>query len=95
MPQPPVPRQAAQRPLRTVELEHGAGVIAGSAGIEWLDTDEPELIEIEAIDEHVDRSHRVILAHIVIERCWKKCGLPAIQPFDKALHLMPRKVGES
>ena len=46
-------------------------MIAGSAGVEWLDTHEPELVEIETIDEHVDRSYRVILGHIIIERCWE------------------------
>ena len=31
------------------------------------------------------------VGHIVIERCRKQRALPAIQPFDKALHQMPRK----
>src|SRR5262249_36168765 len=74
-----------------VELEHNAGVIAGPAGVERLDTHEPELVEIETVDEHVDRSHWVILAYIIIERRWEPRSLPAIHPFDKALHLMPRK----
>src|SRR4029077_5948884 len=64
---------------------------SGSAGVERLDTHEPELVEIETIDEHVDRSPRIFLGHIVIERCWEQRPLPAIHPFDKALHLMPRK----
>lgn len=46
----------------------------------------------ETVDKHVDRSHRVILGHIVVERCWKQCALPAIQSFNKALHQMPRKI---
>src|SRR5262249_6492971 len=75
-----------------IELEHHAGVIAGSARLQWLDTDEPELVEIDTVDEYVDRSHRVILAHIVIERCRKQRALPAIQPFNKALHEMPRQI---
>src|SRR5262249_21172710 len=75
-----------------VELEHNAGVIAGSTGLQWLDTDEPELVEIETVDEHIDRSHRVFLGHIVIERCREKCALPAIDPFNKSLHQMPRQI---
>jgi hypothetical protein len=67
-------------------------VIAGSAGLQWLDTDEPELVEIETVDEHVDRSHRVILAHIVIERCRQQRALSPIHPFNKALHEMPRQI---
>jgi hypothetical protein len=55
--------------------------MTGWAGVEWLDTHEPELVEIETVDEHVDCSHRFILGHIVIERCRRQCALPAIQPF--------------
>jgi hypothetical protein len=46
-------------------------VIAGSAGVECLDADEPELIEIETVDQHVDCSHRVFLGHVIVERCGK------------------------
>src|SRR6185312_13946066 len=35
-----------------IELEHNTGVIAGSAGVEWLDTDKPELVEIETLNKH-------------------------------------------
>jgi hypothetical protein len=58
-------------------------VITGTAGVEWLDTHEPELVALETVDERVDCSHRVILGHIVIERCRKQCALPAIQPSTK------------
>src|SRR5262249_36015436 len=75
-----------------IELEHDAGVIAGSAGIQWLDTHEPQLFEIETVDERVDRSHRVFRGHIVLERCREQCALPTIDSFNKALHQMPRKI---
>ena len=67
-------------------------MIAGSAGVEWLDADEPELIEIETVDEHVDCSHRVFLGHIIIERRWKEAALFTIHPFNKALHRLPCKI---
>jgi len=70
-------------------------MITGAAGVGWLDTCEPELAEIETVNEHVDRSHRIILSHIIVERCRKQCALPAIQPFDEALHLIPRKSSEN
>src|SRR5207237_4861007 len=70
---------------------HNTGVIAGSAGIEGLDTDKPELVEIEIVDEHVDRSDRIILAHIVIERRRTQRALPAPQSYNNALHQLPRK----
>lgn len=34
---------------------------------------------------------RVILGHIVVQRCRKQCALPAIHSFNKALHQMPAK----
>src|SRR5215813_15135177 len=74
----PLHAPARRNPIKIavdVELEHNAGVIAGSAGVEWLDTDEPELVEIETVDEHVDRSHRIILAYIVIQRCREQRAL--------------------
>jgi hypothetical protein len=75
-----------------VKLEHSAGVIIGAAGVERLASHRSELVEIETVDEHVDRSHWVILDHIIIARCWEQRALPAIHPFDKALHLMPRNL---
>src|SRR5262245_23751849 len=62
------------------------GVIAGPAGLEWLDAHKPQLVQIETVDEHVDRSHRVVLAYIIVERCRKKCALPPTNSFNKALH---------
>src|SRR6202007_2471198 len=79
----PLQAPARRNPIKIavdVELEHNTGAIAGSAGIEGLDTDKPELIEIETVDEHVDRTHRVMLGYIVVERCRKQRALPAIHP---------------
>jgi hypothetical protein len=36
------------------DAKHSAGVITRWAGVEWLDTHEPELVELETVDEHVD-----------------------------------------
>jgi hypothetical protein len=54
--------------------------------------DEPKPSEIKTVDEHVDRSHRVILSRIVIKRCRKQRALPTIQPFNKALHQMSPQI---
>src|SRR6201993_4463285 len=67
-------------------------MVTRSASVEWLDTDEPQFAEIETVDEHVDRSDRIILAHIVIEQRRKQRALPPIQPFNKARHQMPRQI---
>src|SRR5215467_7026512 len=55
----PLEASARRNPIKIavdIELEHHAGVIAGSAGLQWLDTNEPEPVEIETVDEHIDRS---------------------------------------
>jgi hypothetical protein len=52
----------------------------------------PQLVEIETVNEHVDRSHRVFLAHIIVERCREQRALPTINSFNKALHQMPCKI---
>jgi hypothetical protein len=52
----------------------------------------PGTSEIETVDERVDRSHRVLPAHIIVERCREQRALPAVQPFNKALQRMPRQI---
>jgi hypothetical protein len=47
-------------------------MVAGSARVEWLDADEAELVEIEPVDEHVDRAHGVVLGHVVVEHRRKR-----------------------
>ena len=55
-----------------------------------IDPDEAEIVEIKTVDEYVDRSYRVILGHVVIERRRKQSALPPIQSLNKALHQIPR-----
>jgi len=51
---------------------------------------EAELGEIQPIDEDIDRPHRIVLAHIVIQHRGKQRDLLAIRPLNKALHPIPR-----
>src|SRR5271169_6129061 len=85
-----LPLQASARwhPIEVtvdVELEHNAGMVAGSAHVEWLD-DEAEPIEIQPVHEYVDRSHRIVLGHVVVEQRREQCALPAIHPFHEPRH---------
>jgi hypothetical protein len=41
-------------------------MVAGSARVERLDASEAELVEIEPVDEHIDRTHRIVLGHVVV-----------------------------
>src|SRR5215510_13982339 len=85
----PLEPSARRNPIKIavdIELEHHAGVIAGPAGLEWSDAHKTQLVQIETIDEHVDHPHRIVLAHIIVERCRKKCALRPTNSFNKALH---------
>jgi hypothetical protein len=76
-----------------VKLEHRPRIIARPPDIERLDAHETELVEIETVDEHVNRSHRIVLGHVVIKLCRKQRRLLARNPFHKACHrpsLQPR-----
>jgi len=71
-------------------------LVAGSARVEWLDPDEAELVEIEPVDEHVDRTHGIVLRHVVVEQRREQRALPAIDPFHESRSVAPRRfIGES
>jgi hypothetical protein len=44
-------------------------MVAGAAPVEGLNADETELVEIKTVDKHVDRTHRIVIGHIVVEHC--------------------------
>ena len=70
---------------------HRAGEVAGPPLVERLYVGEAELAEVEPVDERIDRTDRIVLAHIVVELRWKHSALPAIQPLDKSRHRRPRR----
>ncbi len=79
-----------------VELQENRGMIGGPAGRRRLDPVEPELGQIERIDERIDHANRIALVDQVIEAFGQQCRLPAIRPCNEALHQFPRKSrGES
>jgi len=59
-------------------------MVTGPADIKRPDAQEPELIEIEAVDKDVDCTYRVILGHIVIESGRKQRRLLTPDPFHKS-----------
>src|SRR5215510_4005843 len=88
----PLEPSARRNPIKIavdIELEHHAGVIAGPAGLEWSDAHKTQLVQIETVDEHVDHPHRVVLAHIIVDRCRKKCALRPTTPSTKRFIQMP------
>src|SRR5580704_466730 len=78
------------------ELEHHAGMVAGSARVEWLDADEAELVQIKSVHEYVDRTHRIVLGYVVVQQRREQRALIAIHPFHEPRHGRPlRFTGES
>jgi hypothetical protein len=69
-----------------VELEHHARMVAGSSRVERLDANEAELIQIESVDEYINRTHLIVLGHVVVEQCGEQRALSAINPFHESRH---------
>src|SRR6516164_4564452 len=61
-------------------------MVAGSPRLEWLDANEAELIQIEPVDEHINRTHRIVLGHVVVEQCGEQRALSAINPLHESRH---------
>src|SRR6185312_7912811 len=69
-----------------VELEHHAGTVAGPPRVEWLNASKAELVQIEPVDEHINRTHRIVLGHVVVEQCREQRALSAINPLHESCH---------
>ena len=74
---------------RIIELVRGLGLSGFDldelvGGIDNFWSDKAELIEIEAVDEQVDRAHRVFLAHVIIEPGCSVHGPPLQQSASSA-----------
>jgi hypothetical protein len=42
-------------------------MVARSTRVEWPNADEAEPLEIEPVNEHVDRTHRIVIGYVVLE----------------------------
>src|SRR5438132_5673044 len=57
-----------------------------------IDTDEPELRQIQLVDEDVDHANRIILANPIFQAFRKERALSAIRAFNEALHQIPPRI---
>jgi hypothetical protein len=64
-------------------------MVRGPASRLWHDALEPKVLEIERIDEHIDRANRIALVHPVIETFGQQRRLLAIRPLNETLHPFP------
>ena len=72
-----------------VELQENRRVEGGSPSRCGLNTVEPEIGEIECVDEGVDHADGVFLVDPVVEALREKRRLPTICSFDEPLHGHP------
>src|SRR5882672_10240158 len=72
-----------------VELEQNRGLVTGAPRRHWLGTVKPKLDQIERIDEHIDRAHRIILVDPILKAHRQQGRLPAIHPFNEPRHPSP------
>src|SRR5450631_1286496 len=64
-------------------------MIRGPAGRCRIDAIEPEVAELQRIDEHIDRANRIALADPIIKAFRQQCCLLAIRPLNETLHQPP------
>src|SRR5437660_12207744 len=57
-----------------------------------IDTNEPELRQIQLVDEDVDHANRIILANPIFQAFRKERALSAIRAFNEALHQIPPRI---
>src|SRR2546421_2717145 len=57
-----------------------------------IDTDEPELRQIQLVDEDVDHANRIILANPIFQAFRKERALSTIRALDEALNQIPPRI---
>src|ERR1022692_2542888 len=79
-----------------VNLQLRRRMVGRPTRCEGLNAVEAELDQIQPIDKDINRPHRIVLAHIVIQQRGKKRALPAIHTLDEAPHpILPQIARES
>jgi len=86
--EPPARRHAVQVSVN-VELEQHRRVIARPAGGRRVGAGEAQRLQVQFLDERVDRSDRVVLGDVVIEAVRQQRHLGSILAFDESLHRIP------
>jgi hypothetical protein len=75
-----------------VDPEQRAGVVRWSPGRGRLCTFEPELCEVEFVDQRINRPYRVVLGDPVVQTLREQRGLRSALTFDEPLHRAPLRV---
>src|SRR5438067_11445675 len=67
-------------------------MVRRSSGYLGINTDEPELRQVQLVDEDVDHANRIILANPIFQAFRKKRALSAIRALDEAFHQIPPRI---
>jgi hypothetical protein len=67
------------------------GEHAQRARVELLGHLLAELGKIQPIDKNIDRPDRIVLTHIIVQKCGEQHALPAIYPLNKSASSDPPK----
>jgi len=73
-----------------VDLQKRRRMIGGPTGHLRHNTRKAQPPQIQLVDKHVDRPHRIVFTYVIVEELGQQNALPAVRPFDKALHQEPR-----
>ena len=55
-----------------------------------IDPVKPKIAQIELVDKHVDHANGIVLDNPIFQAFRKQRALPTINPFNEALHPIPR-----
>src|SRR3954449_589557 len=72
-----------------VELQQYRWMVRRSSGYLGINTDEPELRQVQLVEEDVDHANRIILANPIFQAFRKERALSAIRALDEAFHQIP------
>ena len=73
-----------------VEFEHHPRIVPWTAQVEWLHTDETQLIEIQGVDENIDCTYWIVIGYVIVEPCREQRHLLPIGSINKTSHRSPR-----
>src|SRR5207237_7019365 len=74
-----------------VELQQYRRMIRRPTGRLGSDPPEPKISQIKLVDKDVDHANGIVLENPIFQALRKQCALPTINPFNEALHPIPRK----
>ena len=80
----PSARRYAIEVAINVYLEQRRRMIARTPSFQRHSPTKAKPAKIEAIDESVNRTNRIVLSHVVVKHGREKCALAPVNPFHKA-----------